>query len=526
MVTTIASGVRQPAGPGRVTRIAAPVLGVAVVIGVWTVGGRADWAGGFVVTPSEAIAPLVGDSTDLYVRATRATVWAAFRGLLIGGGLAFLAALVAAAVPALRNSIIRLAAIANAAPWVAIAPCLLIVLGRERGPVAVAAIAVFFFVFVATSVGLSSAPPASHDVATSLGSSRARRVWSVQLPAAWPSVTDGLKLAAPASLAGAVFGEWYGAERGLGVLLITSMQGGRAERLWAASLLSAACGLAAYGLLAAVRWAAVRRFGAAIGAEASVRPRRGRGPRSLAIEVGAIAALVGVLVLAWWAWIEAADVSPIVVPRPSAVLDDVLGAPGDYLSATAQTLWTAAIARTIGTAFGLTAARVASRYELVAGMTVPFVILLAATPLVALFPLFARVLGYNPTTVWALASVLVFYPVFVFTRSGVGAASASTLDVAHALGADRSTRFRKVILPSAIPHVASGFRIACGSAVLAAVVGESLIGREGLGVEFAFAYRLLELPRAFGAAIFVVITSVLTFAAAGVLERRAHERWT
>ena len=70
-------------------------------------------------------------------------------------------------------------------------------------------------------------------------------------------------------------------------------------------------------------------------------------------------------------------------------------------------------------------------------MTVPFVIVLAATPLVALFPLFARVLGYNPTTVWALASVLVFYPIFVFSRSGLMAASRSALDVVDALGGQR-----------------------------------------------------------------------------------------
>ena len=46
-------------------------------------------------------------------------------------------------------------------------------------------------------------------------------------PGGWPSLVDGLKLAAPAALAGAIFGEWYGAERGLGVLLISGMQGGR-----------------------------------------------------------------------------------------------------------------------------------------------------------------------------------------------------------------------------------------------------------------------------------------------------------
>ena len=48
---------------------------------------------------------------------------------------------------------------------------------------------------------------------------------------------------------------------------------------------------------------------------------------------------------------------------------------------------------------GLGAALLASRVRLLAGMTIPIVVLMAATPLVALFPLFARVIGYQPTTV-------------------------------------------------------------------------------------------------------------------------------
>jgi NitT/TauT family transport system permease protein len=80
-------------------------------------------------------------------------------------------------------------------------------------------------------------------------------------------------------------------------------------------------------------------------------------------------------------------------------------------------------------------------------------------------------------------------------------------------------------MPAAAPHIASGFRIAAGSAIIAAVVGESLIGRQGLGVEFAYSYRLLDLPRAFGAAIVVVVLSVAIFSLAGKGERAVHDRW-
>jgi sulfonate transport system permease protein len=505
--------------------VIATTAGLLVVGAVWWIGGRAGWARGMVVTPRAAVAPLFGPSSDVYLRALRATVWSALRGLCVGGSSAFLAALLAAGVPTLRGSIARLAAIANAAPWVAVAPCLLIVLGRDRGPVAVAAIAVFFAIFVSTSLGLGAAPPAAHDVVTVLGGTRLRRVWSVQLPAAWPSVADGLTIAAPAALAGAVFGEWYGAPRGLGVLLITSMQGARADRLWAASLLCSGCGLLAYAVLAGLRALATRRFGATVGN--TVETRRARAPWARVMsETFAVTVLLALLVTLWWGWVEWREIPAIVVPRPSAVLDDITRAPGEYFAATGHTLLTALLALVGGVVAGLAAALVSARFDALARMTTPLVVVLAATPLVALFPLFARVLGYNPTTVRALAGVLVFYPVFVYARAGLAASSPAARDLVAALGGDAGTRYRRVVLPSAVPHVVSGVRIAAGSAVIAAVVGESLIGREGLGVEFAYSYNLLELPRAFGAAIVVVAVSVVVFALAGRLERAVHARWT
>ena len=248
--------------------------------------------------------------------------------------------------------------------------------------------------------------------------------------------------------------------------------------------------------------------------------------RTRLAELATAIVLGAVLVTIWWVWIELADISPIVVPRPSRVWEDLVDDPGTYLSATGATLVTAAIALVIGVVAGAVAAVLAARTRFLAGAIVPVVVVLAATPLVALFPLFARVFGYQPSTVRFLAAVMVFFPVFVYTRSGLAAASPQAVDVVDALGGPSGRRFWLVDLPAAVPHIVSGIRIAAGSAVIAAVVGESLIGSEGLGVEFSKAYRQLELPRAFGAAIVIVVVSVTVFAAAGAVERAVHRRWT
>jgi NitT/TauT family transport system permease protein len=208
------------------------------------------------------------------------------------------------------------------------------------------------------------------------------------------------------------------------------------------------------------------------------------------------------------------------------VWHDIAGSLGDYASATGSTLATAGIAFLLGAFVGIAAAVAASRIRLFAGAAVPVIVVLAATPIVALFPLFARVFGYEPSTVRILAATMVFFPVFVYTRSGLTAASRSAADVVTALGASTNKRFSLLTLPAAVPHIVSGCRIAAGSSVIAAVVGESLIGSVGLGVQFSYSYRLLQLPRAFGAAIAIIVVSVAVFAAAGSIERAVHARWS
>src|SRR5690606_9255241 len=149
-----------------------------------------------------------------------------------------------------------------------------------------------------------------------------------------------------------------------------------------------------------------------------------------------------------------------------------------YLAATAHTLLTAAVGLLLGTVVGVVAAAAGARLPLVAGAITPPVIVPAAAPLVALFPLLARISGYQPTTARVLAAVMVFSSVYVFCRSGLASAGGSIIEVVQALGAPERRAFRLVTAPAAVPHLAAGVRIAAGTSVIAAVVGETLIGRK------------------------------------------------
>lgn len=500
----------------------ASVAGLLLLGLAWELAGRAALADGFVLTPAAAIRPLL-DPADraIYARAAGATFGAAAQGLAYGGGLAILAALVADQVPVLRSAVDRLAALANSAPWVAVGPVVLLVAGADAGPVAIAAIAVFFYVFVATARGLSASSRSSHEWFTSLGAGRIRRLVSLQLPRSLPLLAEGLKLAAPAALAGAVYGEWYGAQRGLGVLLVSGMRSARPEPIWAAALLCAVGGLLAYGVLAGVQWAARQRFGATIAGREQVSDDHAGWWRPLEVLV-----FVAVMLGGWEAWIRWGQVSPLVAPGPGRVVADLRSEPGVYLSAVGHTLATAGIGLLVGSFLGVGLAGLCWWSAVVAGLAVPGLVLLAATPLVALFPLFARVFGYSSGTVVVITSFMVLLPGFVYARAGLAAALAGHQDMARSFGAGRGGVFGAVGVPSALPHLATGLRIAAGSAVVAAVVAESLLGTAGLGVDFTYAYSLLQMPRAFGAALLIIVVSLVVFTAFGRLERLVHARFS
>ena len=107
--------------------------------------------------------------------------------------------------------------------------------------------------------GLRSTPPELLKLMRSMGASRLRTLRSVELPASLPSLFSGLKIAATVSVIGAVFGEWAGADEGLGRLVLLGNNQLQTPRVYAGIVILTlmAVGLFALAALAervAVPW--------------------------------------------------------------------------------------------------------------------------------------------------------------------------------------------------------------------------------------------------------------------------------
>jgi len=237
-------------------------LGIALFLGLWEVLGQTG-ALGISWPPLSAVLEMLADGSQqpLFGRALSATLASTALGYAWGTAAGLALAMLAHLLPLLRRGADRLAAVLNSVPSIALGPIFLVLLSRDSTPAAVSSIHVFFIVFVSVSSGLQRASAAHRDLFTVLGADRLGRFRRLELPAALPSLASGLRLAWPAALIGAIIGEWFGAPRGIGILIINAMQNFQIVLLWCAVLLSVATSLVFYGLLTLLERAAYARFG-------------------------------------------------------------------------------------------------------------------------------------------------------------------------------------------------------------------------------------------------------------------------
>jgi NitT/TauT family transport system permease protein len=231
------------------------------------------------------------------------------------------------------------------------------------------------------------------------------------------------------------------------------------------------------------------------------------------------------LLLAWQVWVSFGHVASIVAPAPLAVAAELVRDPADFVREGGATLLVALAGLVLGALLSVALAVLAWFSPLATGAISFLALLVQATPLVALMPLIARVLGYDQRTVVAAAALIAFFPTFVLAVSGLRALPPGSEDVFSILGASRFARLRLLALPAAVPNLLTALRISSANCILAALVAEYLMGTTGLGRLFAVSESSFEIPRAWAACLVATVLSVLSYLATQRLETLGRERF-
>ena len=223
-------------------------IGIVALLALWWILAVTVLKnGGAVPTPWLVLKDFWVDR-HLWPDPVSATTWIAFKGYLIGNGLAIGLAVLCFGIPVLDRILMQIGIASYCMPIIAIGPILIAVFDGTTPEMTLSALSVFFTTMVSTLVGLQAADQTALDVIRASGGGRFAQLRFVRLRAALPSTFAGLQIAPPAALLGAIVGEYLGADKGIGVTMTASQQGVNVPRTWALALIASAIAGIGYGV--------------------------------------------------------------------------------------------------------------------------------------------------------------------------------------------------------------------------------------------------------------------------------------
>jgi ABC-type nitrate/sulfonate/bicarbonate transport system permease component len=240
----------------RLTRVLAPAALLMLAVGAWEAAVRLTHLPSYILPPPSAIAVMFALRFPFLASHAAMTLLEIILGILLATAGGVLLAVVIHHSRAAERALYPLIVGSQMVPVFAVAPLLILWFGYGVWPkAAVAALIGFFPVTINAVDGLRSTPRETIDVFRSLGAAQWQVFLKLKLPSSLPLLLSGVKVGATLAVVGATIGEWVGAQRGLGYLMVQSNARLQMEVVFAAILALALLGVAVFaGLRAIERW--------------------------------------------------------------------------------------------------------------------------------------------------------------------------------------------------------------------------------------------------------------------------------
>ena len=254
------------------------------------------------------------------------------------------------------------------------------------------------------------------------------------------------------------------------------------------------------------------------------RARRREAARGAAIAAGR--ALVLALAVGGWAVAAGRFGERTYIGDPAGVARAFWGlvASGRLWPNLVQTVGEVLSGYAIGAAFGIVVAVVVAFEETVQRVLRPFLIAAYSVPKIALAPLFVMWFGLGVAPKIVLVVLFVFFVVFMNTAAGLYQVNPRLVDVVRVMGARRTDVVWKIALPSTVPYLITGLRIAIPEALVGAVIGEFIAANRGLGYLVNEAANELNVSVTMAAIVALLLIVVAMDIILGAVERRLL-RW-
>jgi NitT/TauT family transport system permease protein len=219
-------------------------------------------------------------------------------------------------------------------------------------------------------------------------------------------------------------------------------------------------------------------------------------------------------------------VSPIILPTPAETFEDLIFVghnliTGGYMRTALfitirEVIYGFALAFAIGFTLGVIVGETAFGEKAI----MPYLVAIDTMPKVAFAPLFIAWLGFGISSKVALAAFIATFPIVVGTAAGLHAADENARMLFKTLGASRWQTLWKMKLPTGLPHLFPGLKIASVGVMAGAITGEFLGGGKGFGELIRVAASQLNTPRVFSLILYLSLVGLAVFASVVWVQRR------
>jgi ABC-type nitrate/sulfonate/bicarbonate transport system permease component len=227
------------------------------------------------------------------------------------------------------------------------------------------------------------------------------------------------------------------------------------------------------------------------------------------------------------AWeIYGSAINPVLLSAPSriAAASVEMIADGSLTRAFGESMVVLGVGSLMGIAAGLAIGLAAGRSETLGAFIELPLNALYATPTVALIPVIVVWFGFGPTAKTVVVMLFVLFPVLINTMRGVKEVDRDLIEVARAFCSGERRMWVDLILPSALPYVVTGLRLAIGRALIGVIVAEFFTAFAGLGNLIVTNANSFRTDRTFVPILLIALLGITLTALLESAERRVV-RW-
>lgn len=210
-------------------------------------------------------------------------------------------------------------------------------------------------------------------------------------------------------------------------------------------------------------------------------------------------------------------VSPIILPTPAETLEDLIFVGRNLIGGKYMlgALWTTTLTVFYGfliaTGIGFSLGVLVGETKFGERAVMPYLVAIDTMPKVAFAPLFIAWLGFDIGSKVALAAFIATFPIVVSTAAGLYAASENERMLFKSMGATRMQTLLRLKLPTGLPYIFTGLKIAAVGVMAGAITGEFLGGGKGFGALIRQSASQLDTPRVFALILYLSLLGLALY---------------